>query len=267
MRQAVFFTALCLASNLLFTNKAMAVMNTKGILKAIANEICYENFWDGNQFYRYGSTVSIALHQVDDVTYAWGDSLYSTPSYVRWTASYMIYKKGDNFIAESVPGYNIKDESAATIFRQKLLALQTATPINVKMKIPADCTPHFQPDTPEKIQMLNKLTKSVADAIDAWQKLPYYPEKKTYPNPLKIIIANFNLDYPGTHILIPATREVLGAVFLADSQNPFNQSVYDDYQVVPVIPNEGETYEDVYRGWSPQIEKYGIVREINLAGK
>jgi hypothetical protein len=84
-----------------------------------------------------------------------------------------------------------------------------------------------------------------------------------YPHHLKIVIANFDEDYPETQVFIPSTKEV----FHVRPHDPADQAIDADMQKGEYVVGQEQEYDSQkIEGLSATILRYGISRKIDLAG-
>ena len=83
-----------------------------------------------------------------------------------------------------------------------------------------------------------------------------------YPNRLRVIIGNFNTDYPSIHIFVPITGEVF-SIALPNSLEPWRDTFLKEDTFVL-----GQMYDRAsVRIMEQRIRQYGITREIELPAR
>lgn len=220
-------------------------------ITAIQRRICYETYWWGSRSFVFGKTVTGVIRRDGDMAYAWFDDLEHGSDAPYWASMYEIFTKGGLTAVSSSYGYNIdttKGEEKDIVFRGRTEPVQVT--------VPSDCEPKFDPDTPEKARMIAAIEKSM--------KMEFRQDNKNgghYPERVKMIVANFNIDYPFAYVLVPGTGEVF-SLPLRDDTAPMRDLIaeFGEYMVAE------ERHKPSVRVLTQRIRKYGIAREIRLSG-
>jgi hypothetical protein len=76
---------------------------------------------------------------------------------------------------------------------------------SIQLKIPSNCAPRYDLDSPEKQKMLTLILQTTHDELMSFNKLYDF---KRYPVKTQIVVSNFNIDYPEAFVFVPHTNEV-----------------------------------------------------------
>ncbi len=125
--------------------------------------------------------------------------------------------------------------------------------INDTFTIPSDCTPRFDTTTPQKELMLRTIVSTMKNQLGDFVKLGIWK----YQGEVTLIIADFNIDYPETYILVEPMKKVYGVRF----HDPENYDS-DEYEREGEYPF-GEEYS-ISKELLAKIRKHGIIQKITL---
>jgi hypothetical protein len=122
--------------------------------------------------------------------------------------------------------------------------------------IPTDCNPRYDPPTPRKQRMLETVINTLQKHLSVFMRSGV----SKYQSQITLTIADFNVDYPSTYILV----EPPGHLFTVTLHNPqdYDSDLYEregEYPLreVRVKPHHKDLLE--------KIRKHGIVRKVTLA--
>jgi hypothetical protein len=124
-----------------------------------------------------------------------------------------------------------------------------------QIRVPSDCVPHFAKETSRKERILKTIEATMKNELTLFNT----SGGTHYPSHLRIVVANFKLDYPETLVFIPSTEQVFH-VTLHDSADPLSDAFLNQGEY-PVRPEYDQQAVKVQR---EKIMRYGIVREITL---
>ncbi len=121
------------------------------------------------------------------------------------------------------------------------------------LTIPADCAPRYDPPTPQKEQMVKTVVSTMKMLLNGYSR----DGISKYPPEVKIVIADFNTDYPYTYVLVEPAKELYTVVF-HDPEDYDNDEYGRDGEY-----GTGEEYH-LYTYILTQIRENGIVRKIAI---
>jgi hypothetical protein len=222
-------------------------IDTQLVVGAVQREICFETYWGNRDTYRLGQTATLTVRrQRNDMAYVWSEQLSRVPHVSAWGNFYSVFVKDGEAAVGTSNGYNLDRSSQKPwVFDDEQQTVQ--------IQIPADCTPHFLPETPLKTQMLDLVTSSIAKELQVFNK--YNGVGAHYSGGIRIVIANFNTDYPETYVTIPSIGLVF-TVTLHASIAPLADLPTDGYEMVEIYGEENKARAN------EKIQKYGIDREV-----
>ena len=128
--------------------------------------------------------------------------------------------------------------------------------IQGRLMIPRDCTPHYASSTPQKERMLATVLSTMERTLSRFRQR----EPMKYPRTLDLVIADFNVEYPMTYVLVDSEHAVY-TIALHNAQD-FDSDAYEREGIYPVGyrvigPHTKELIE--------KIRKHGIRRAIVLS--
>ncbi len=123
------------------------------------------------------------------------------------------------------------------------------------LTVPADCTPRYDPATPKK-ELMVKTVESTMQKL-----LNHYASRglAKYPKEVKIIIADFNMDYPFTYVIVEPVREVY-RITLHDWDNYDS----DEYERDEEYPTGEATMKSISDEGLAEMRNHGIIRKIAI---
>jgi hypothetical protein len=249
-------TALVYLSVSIAANSAIAA-TTEAVTKAIQQRVCFEDFWWDRDSFQLGKTVPITLRQDDNIAYVWSEGLAVVPGASRWANFFTVFTKDDQSVVGSSYGYNLDSMQGTPDFEKKKSQVFGGKAETIQLRIPANCAPHFTEETPLKKRMLKTIETTMTNELTLFNK----SGGAHYPGQLRIVIADFNADYPETQVFIPSTEQVFH-VALQDAADPLSDTFLKQGEY-PVRPEYDKQAIKLLGG---KIIKYGIVREITLGG-
>jgi hypothetical protein len=131
--------------------------------------------------------------------------------------------------------------------------LEDASVITDTLTLPTDCTPHYDQPTPRKELMMRTAVKTVQGHIEDWARKSI----AKYPREVTLVIADFNIDYLMTYILV----EPMNKVYRVHLHNPHDYDS-DEYERGGWYPF-GEQYNPA-KSLTEKIRRHGIRKEIIL---
>lgn len=199
MRAALVAVGLALLAS---APAAAAELTAAQTLETLRRHVCFSRTWWGDPYARLGQTVTVDLRLDGRAAYLWSEDMRAVPRVRRWADSYMVALRPAGPLVTHRSGYNIellRGEQAYERERRRVYAGQTQ---RVRLDLPANCDPRFDPDTPAKLEMRAAVTNALSAAIATWGRRP--PR-----GGVRMTLANFNTDYPETFALRQDTGEVL----------------------------------------------------------
>lgn len=199
MRAALVAVGLALLAS---APAAAAELSAAQTLETLRRHVCFSRTWWGDPYARLGQTVTVDLRLDGRAAYLWSEDMRAVPRVRRWADSYMVALRPAGPLVTQRSGYNIellRGEQAYERERRRVYAGQTQ---RVRLDLPANCDPRFDPDTPAKLEMRAAVTSALSAAIATWGRRP--PR-----GGVRMTLANFNTDYPETFALRQDTGEVL----------------------------------------------------------
>lgn len=257
LERASLLTVLVCLSVLMAQRTAVAA-STEAVTGAIEQRICFEDFWWNRDSFRLGKTVPLTLRTDGDKTYVWSEALSVVPGAPRWANYFSVFTKDDRTVVGSSYGYNLDSVRGTADFEKKRAQVFGGGKIEkIELRVPADCTPHFTQETPLKVQMLKVVETTMAKELTLLNK----NGGAHYPRQIRIVIANFNTDYPETQVFIPSMEQVFH-VALQDAADPLSDKFLKQGEY-PIMP---EYDKQAVKALGDKIDQYGIVREITIGG-
>jgi len=222
--------------------------------QAIIRTICRDVYWH-NARYRLGQSLPLEVRLEDNKFYAWLEDLEIGKN-LRMAYFYEGGIKDEKGAITFVYGYNLasRHPQPAQFFTQRDKFQQNT--IRTILTLPNACPLELDPLTPEKGRMI----QTVVETMEKQLRLPIF----NFPDEVTITIADFNVDYPLTYVLInqPSATEMV-VVYLHDP---------DDWDGEK-DPFKNE-YRAVFRRIGPEhrhllarIKEHGIIRKIVIKPK
>jgi len=246
--------------------------DTIAIKKAVTSWLCWDKYWGWGP-YELGRLLPIKIKSDGKAFYVWVDDLVVMDQ-VRMAAFYEGRMKDGRAAVILREAYDLSGHPRAStkkkkkegtfesggpavtgssLPQQRSEMFDTGLVIHTDLAIPTDCTPHYEAATQEKDLMMKTIIKTIKD------HLTFSLVKKGSANTtkLKMVIANFNVDYPSTYVLIEPGNTVY-SVALHDAQD-YDSHLFEREGAYPADVDEEPSAELVSR-----IKKNGIVKEINI---
>lgn len=188
------------------------------VKKALARFICYTNFWYGGE-YLQGAPLDFELKFEGDRFYITtnDEKMKSEKNDERVVGIYEGSVKNGIGMVEHGLSFDIKHlEKPLPQYNEHRRHFETGPIIKASMIVPKDCTPRYDPMTPRKEILIDDIVATFQRMLRRYaaEGLEKYPDKVT------LVIADFNLDYQFTFVIIEPVKEVY-SVTLHD---------WDDYQ-------------------------------------
>lgn len=247
----VFTVLLILVTSTLYP--AVSISNTEtnshtieSIKKAVTESLCYDIYWAGawghGEHYQRGVPLPFKL-------VVEGEKFYARVAPVGF-----IGKGQQPMMAERIG--IVRGERAVVVTNSEPnmdKIFSTYPLIENTLTIPTDCTPKYDPMTPKKELMIKTIVNTMQKTLSRWVRTGI----AKYPQKLNLIIADFNIDYPQTYVLVEQTKKVY-RVTLHDFEN-YDSDEYEREGIYPF----GEQY-NVSEELLIKIRKHGIIRKVTL---
>jgi hypothetical protein len=123
------------------------------------------------------------------------------------------------------------------------------------LTIPTDCTPRYEPLTRQKGRMVETVVSTLQKRLSAWMQRGI----ATYPREVTLNIADFNVDYPSTYILVEPPVELYTATL-----HKVSDYDSDEYERDGEYPLGEIRMKPHMKDLLEKIRKHGIVRKIVL---
>jgi hypothetical protein len=187
---------------------ASAQIDVDAVLYAIKAEYCLSDYWVPNPS-RAAETWPVSVRIDGNLGYAWVEQLRKPRTH--WATFYEIALEGGKPTVTSRMGYNIEVMQESPGYRESRSKVFGVDVHAAELKVPFKCTRVFEPNTPAKLAMVDKIQRSVAKI------LPFGRHAERLPKRVTIVIANFNVDDGMTYVVIRETKEVLGVLLVSEN--------------------------------------------------
>lgn len=247
------FTAASVAS---FSTSASTAVSTRTVLDAISNRICFESFWWNRGTFRLGKTARMTVRKTGDTAYVWTTELSLVPGVHTWANFFRVFFSGDEAIAYASYGYNVDLLTNVPEVEDNRKQATEGGSETVTLQVPAGCVPKFRADSTLKQRMLATVEHTIAKQLAASNR----NGGTNYPQSVQLVIADFNIDYPETQVLIPSTGEVFHVAF-RDAADPIGRT----FMAQGEYPVAEELNHEEALAVASKILMYGLRRNIRVA--
>ncbi len=226
--------------------------NSPTIVKeAITRYLCHEVYWEG-QGYRTGVPLSLDVRTDSARFYAWVHDITNEPR--NRISVFLMGSIGEGQTAVALlTGYN-EDLGARIPGYTRDRRYFTETPvIGDTLTIPTDCTPRFDPPTPRKDRMLGTVLTTLERFLRSLARAGIWKG----PHEATLTIADFNVDYPVTYVLV----EPPGELYIVRLHNPQNYES-DEYERNGEYPIGEILGEAQLNDLLPKVRKHGVIRKL-----
>jgi len=223
----------------------------KSIKSALARSLCFEKYWEWSD-YKINSVLPIKIAIIGKDFHIWiNDFEVSRRAHM---AGYFEGKlRNDKAVIIRTESYNIGLIPSLPGYQKNKKLFENQDVIEDSLIVPSNCSPYYDVATAQKELMLRTVTSTVQKQLNSWHKQGIVK----YPRELTLIIADFNIDYSSTYILVEETKK-LYSVTLHDPQSYES----DEYERIEEYPF-GEIYNKS-KSLLGKIRKHGIIRKIML---
>lgn len=211
---------------------AHAELTEPQVAETLRRHVCFSRIWWGDPYARLGQTVTFDVRTEGRTTYAWSEDLRAIPRVRRWADSYAIVARSAGPVVVQRSGYNPELLRGDPAFERERRRVYGGASRRLRVALPADCTPRFDPETPLKAEMRQVVISSLTNALRTWGRRPVGGR-------LRATLADFNVDSPEAFAVREDTGEVLrigliGADRLSYVGNPGRQYVVSPVPGGPV---------------------------------
>jgi len=234
---------------------------------AVRRWLCWDKYWGWGP-YELGRVVPAKIKFDGKAFYVRIDDIVVTDQ-VRMAAFYMGRIKEGHAAVILREAYDMNDRppkkkkrqfenvgpvvSGPGLREQRKAIFENGSTIFADLSIPTDCTPHYDAPTTEKELMISTIVKTMRSRLAGL----FTENGSVNATRVKIIIANFNVDYPSTYVLVEPTNEVK-TVTLHDAQD------YDGHAFEKAGAYPAGVVEEPSQELISKIKRDGIVKEIDI---
>lgn len=208
------------------------------VKRGVIRDVCSMFYWGGPDRKVQGHSWPLKITIADDHFYA---HLEFGSGRLRTRLDYWGVDTGQR---ASIRGNYLSD------FEEKL----QHNPIDTTITIPTDCTPKYDPPTPEKRHMIETVVRSIREDLTQYRDLGI----TRYPKEVTLVIANFNVDDLDTYVLVLPQKDVY-LVKLHDPDWEDDAAYQERAYFARDIPNAEHR-----RALIPKIREQGIIRKVRL---
>ncbi len=245
------FVSSCISGPVMADDRVLAVK------EALARFICYTDFWYADMDVE-GAPLDFELKFEGDKFYIWvnDEKLRSSRKGAQFIGIYEGSIKNGKGMIESGMTYNIKQSrTLPQQFAEHRRHFETGPIIKTSMVVPKDCTPRYDPMTPRKEVLIDAIAKTIQKMLRRYAA----EGRRVYPERMTLLIANFNLDYQFTFVIVEPINAVY-SVALHDWDDYQGDEYGRDGEVLT-----GERTMDVFsKETLREVRRHGIVREITI---
>lgn len=227
------------------------------IRESLSRNFCYEVYWEAGANYKLGSSLQVEMKFVGEKFLVWINNMEMKGPY-HVAGFYTGRLKDEKGVIIRRESYNIDLKPHVPGYSENRSLFEKNTVIKDTIIIPSDCTPHYDPQTPKKELMLRTVVSTVQKQLNRWGGQGIVK----YPHELTLVIADFNIDYPSTYVLVEQTKN-LYSVTLHDPQN-YDSDEYERNGEYPL----GEVYnQSKTKSLIAKVRKHGIIQKIVLVAR
>lgn len=194
---------------------------------AIKRYVCFSRVWSGDPYARLGQTVTVDLRLDSRTGYAWSEDLRAIPRVPRWADSYVVTARSAGPVVTARSGYNADLLRGEAAYERERRRVYGGTSQRLKVDLPPACEPRFDPETPLKAEMRAVMVSSLSSAVRTWGKRPAGGQ-------VRMVVTNFNVDWPEAYALRQDTGEVLRIGLQSPDPMSYTGGARRQYVVVPV---------------------------------
>lgn len=216
--------------------------------------MCYDDYWRGRIF-GPGSYIPIKIKFDKDKFNVMASGDLSSGDGLAFFFYTGRFKDGKAAIIR-MAGYSTDlngKGKVGPVFEKRRQEFTNGNVYKDSMVMPIDCTPQYDPPDAQKELMLHSIIKTVRGMLFSDMK----SEGKTNQySEYTITIANFNVDYPYTYVLIEPTGNILSITL-------HNVSDYDSDEFERMGQYPWSEMHDTTDAITKKIREHGIVKNIS----
>lgn len=209
------------------SSAAAADLTASQAVEAMKRHVCFSKVWWGDPYVRLGQVAHVDVRVDGRTAYIWSEDMRAVPRTRRWADSYVVVMRSAGPVVVERSGYNIerlRGEAAFERDRKRAYAGQTQ---RIEVDLPQTCDPRFDADGPVKGEMRAVLAASLTNAVRTWGRRPVGGR-------VRMIVANFNVDYPEAFAVREDTGEVLRVGLMNGDRMSYTGGAARQYVVAPV---------------------------------
>ena len=206
---------------------ARAELADAQVAEALKRHVCFSRIWWGDPYARLGQTATFDIRTDGRMTYAWSEDVRSVPRVLHWADAYAVAERGAGAVVVQRSGYNAERLRGEPGFERERRRVYGGASRKLRVDLPTDCTPRFDPETPLKAEMRAVVASSLSNAVRTWGRRPAGGR-------VRITLADFNVDYPETFAVREDTGEVLRIGLIGADRASYTGGTGRQYVVTPV---------------------------------
>lgn len=235
---------------------AKAEDRLRSVKDAMTRFICYQKFWMGNDYVE-GASIAMEIKFEGKKFYVWtsDEPARSFGRLLHFSSFYSGRIKDGKGAIIFTDGYNNELPGLPPQLQEFKNRFKSGTIFKDTLRVPSDCTPRYDPPTLKKELMVKTVVSTMKMLLN------HYASKgiAKYPPEVKIIIADFNTDYPFTYVLVEPVKEVY-RITLHD----WNNYDSDEYERAGEYPTGEASMDAISDSGLSEIRSHGIVRTIAI---
>jgi len=221
------------------------------IQQALTRYLCHEVYWPG-QPHRLGIPLPLKITIQETQFWAWIKELQVIKR-ARMDFFFLGRLKDGKAVVAYPWGYNVALLPQSPHYLADRRRFESGPVLTTTLTLPTDCTPQYDPPTPQKERMLEAIVNTMQQKLSRWVKQGI----AKYPREVTLTIANFNVDSPWTYVLIKSSRK-LYTVTLHDLDDDDPEQAGQEYFI------KDFSIRPIDKPLLAKIRKHGITRKIVL---
>jgi hypothetical protein len=222
------------------------------IKDALVRRICYEEYWRESDM-KTGVSLAVEMRCQGSMFDAW---LFDASSAKDYKVIYWFWgrKKGEETAVIAREGFNMAWPKK-WIDEKRRMAFGNNLTVTDRLVIPRNCVPESFESSSEKELFVKAIVETMVgylrrDIKEGWRK---------YPDKVHLLIANFNVDYPKTYVIVDETKNA----FVINLHDTHNIAEYDDMTWIGrgMLGISSETLSDSI---VTKVRKHALVKEVKL---
>lgn len=219
--------------------------------EAVKRHVCFSTVWWSDPYVRLGQTATVDVRVEGPTAFLWSEDMRAVPRVKRWADSYVVVARQGGAVVTQRSGFNVDLLRGEPGYERERRRVYAPGEQRLTVALPASCEPRFQPDGPLKAEMRAVILSSLTNAVRTWGRRPAGGQ-------VRMIIANFDVDYPEAFALRQDTGEVLRIALLSADPTSYTGGKARQYVVTPAA--KGPVAAKLRR----HILRHGVSRTISL---